>query len=211
MPVEIKVPMLPESVSDATMLHWHVQVGQTVRRDDNLVDIETEKVVLEVPAPRDGVITEILCAEGDIVLADDVIALFDEGAEAPVATQASAAEEDPVEETVPEEPLQESPPLDTPPSPTLSETPAVPAATSPSGPAVKHLAAAEGVKLTDIQGTGRGGRILKSDVQAYAGQSSTPAETILMPHSKTWRTIRSLLRYLATVVMRSISIARTNC
>ena len=52
--VEIKVPMLPESVADATMLHWHVKVGQPVRRDDNLVDIETEKVVLEVPAPRDG-------------------------------------------------------------------------------------------------------------------------------------------------------------
>ena len=177
MSVEIKVPMLPESVSDATMLHWHVQVGQAVRRDDNLVDIETEKVVLEVPAPRDGVITEILRTEGDIVLADDVIALFDEGAEAPVAARASAAEEDPAEETVPKEPLQESPPLDTPPSPTLSETPAVPAAASPSGPAVKHLAAAEGVNLTDIQGTGRDGRILKSDVQAYSGQSSTRAET----------------------------------
>ena len=78
MSVEIKVPMLPESVADATMLHWHVKVGQPVRRDDNLVDIETEKVVLEVPAPRDGVITEILRTEGDTVLADDVIALFED-------------------------------------------------------------------------------------------------------------------------------------
>ena len=69
--------MLPESVSDATMLHWHVEAGQAVRRDDNLVDIETEKVVLEVPAPRDGVITEILRTEGDTVLGDDVIALFE--------------------------------------------------------------------------------------------------------------------------------------
>ncbi len=79
MSVEIKVPLLPESVADATMLRWHVKVGQPIRRDENMVDIETEKVVLEVPAPKDGVITQILRNEGDTVLANDVIALFDEG------------------------------------------------------------------------------------------------------------------------------------
>ncbi len=79
MSVEITVPLLPESVADATMLRWHVQVGQHVRRDENMVDIETEKVVLEVPAPKDGVITKILRSEGDTVLANDVIALFEEG------------------------------------------------------------------------------------------------------------------------------------
>ena len=71
--------MLPEAVADATMLRWHVKVGQPIRRDENMVDIETEKVVLEVPAPKDGVITQILRNEGDTVLANDVIALFDEG------------------------------------------------------------------------------------------------------------------------------------
>ena len=87
MSIEIKVPMLPESVSDATMLHWHVEAGQAVRRDDNLVDIETEKVVLEVPAPRDGVVTQILRTEGDTVLAEDVIALFEVVAEATATTE----------------------------------------------------------------------------------------------------------------------------
>ena len=91
MSIEIKVPMLPESVSDATMLHWHVEAGQAVRRDDNLVDIETEKVVLEVPAPRDGIIIEILRTEGDTVLGDDVIALFEAGAEAVAEAAAASA------------------------------------------------------------------------------------------------------------------------
>ena len=107
MSIEIKVPMLPESVSDATMLHWHVEAGQAVRRDDNLVDIETEKVVLEVPAPRDGVVTQILRTEGDTVLAEDVIALFEVVAEATATTETPAAQEDSAEETPSSKPLKE--------------------------------------------------------------------------------------------------------
>ena len=173
MSVEIKVPMLPESVADATMLHWHVKVGQPVRRDDNLVDIETEKVVLEVPAPRDGVITEILRTEGDTVLADDVIALFEEGSAPAAQTETSTSEktESPLPDTdaLPEEAKTPVSPS----SPAASEKPSVAA---PAGPAVKNLAAVKGVDLSDVDGSGRGGRILKNDVLARA--NSSPIEAV---------------------------------
>jgi len=170
--------MLPESVSDATMLHWHVEAGQAVRRDDNLVDIETEKVVLEVPAPRDGIITEILRTEGDTVLGDDVIALFEAGAEAVAEAGTPAAREDSAEETIANEPFQESQAAGSVPSPGSDETPPATTSSSPAGPAVKYLAAVDGIDLQEIQGTGRGGRILKSDVHAHAVQSSTQEVTI---------------------------------
>jgi len=172
--VEIKVPMLPESVADATMLHWHVKVGQPVRRDDNLVDIETEKVVLEVPAPRDGVITEILRTEGDTVLADDVIAFFEEGPSDSAQTESPVPEETdsvPAEDSAPAE--EATPAADTS-SPAATET--TPAA-APAGPAVKNLAAIKSVDLSEVQGSGRGGRVLKSDVKAYADSSSPVTAT----------------------------------
>ena len=174
MSVEIKVPMLPESVADATMLHWHVKVGQSVRRDDNLVDIETEKVVLEVPAPRDGVITEILRTEGDTVLADDVIAFFEEGPSDSAQTESPVPEET---DSVPAEdfaPAEEATPAADTSSPAATET--TPAA-APAGPAVKNLAAIKSVDLSEVQGSGRGGRVLKSDVKAYADSSSPVTAT----------------------------------
>ena len=174
MSVEIKVPMLPESVADATMLHWHVKVGQPVRRDDNLVDIETEKVVLEVPAPRDGVITEILRTEGDTVLADDVIALFEEGSAPAAQTETSTSEK--TESSLPDTdalPAEAKAPV-SPSSPAASEKPSVAA---PAGPAVKNLAAIKGVDLSDVDGTGRDGRILKNDVLARATSSPIKATT----------------------------------
>ena len=178
MSIEIKVPMLPESVSDATMLHWHVEAGQAVRRDDNLVDIETEKVVLEVPAPRDGVVTQILRTEGDTVLAEDVIALFEVMAEATATTETPAAQEDSAEETPSSEPFKESQSPANVPSPSPDETLPGAASTPPAGPAVKHLAAAEGIDLEGVQGTGQGGRILKSDVHAHATQSLSPTQAV---------------------------------
>ena len=178
MSIEIKVPMLPESVSDATMLHWHVEAGQAVRRDDNLVDIETEKVVLEVPAPRDGVVTQILRTEGDTVLAEDVIALFEVVAEATATTETPAAQEDSAEETPSSEPFKESQSPANVPSPSPDETLPGATSTSPAGPAVKHLAAVEGIDLEGIQGTGQGGRILKSDVHAHATQSLSPTQAV---------------------------------
>ena len=76
MSIEIKVPVLPESVADATIATWHVKPGEQVTRDQNLVDIETDKVVLEVVAPEDGSISELLFQEGDTVLGEQVIANF---------------------------------------------------------------------------------------------------------------------------------------
>ncbi|EWH12304.1 2-oxoglutarate dehydrogenase, E2 subunit, dihydrolipoamide succinyltransferase [Catenovulum agarivorans DS-2] len=89
MAIEIKVPVLPESVADASIATWHVKAGDKVTRDQNLVDIETDKVVLEVVAPQDGEILEIIHAEGDTVLGEQIIAKLGEAGEAPVAPKAS--------------------------------------------------------------------------------------------------------------------------
>src|SRR5690348_2512139 len=86
MAIEVKVPVLPESVSDATIATWHKKPGDAVKRDENLVDLETDKVVLEVPSPADGVLKEIKFAEGATVTSQQVIAVIEEGA-APAATE----------------------------------------------------------------------------------------------------------------------------
>ncbi|MCF2950171.1 2-oxoglutarate dehydrogenase complex dihydrolipoyllysine-residue succinyltransferase [Paraglaciecola aquimarina] len=91
MSIEIKVPVLPESVADASIATWHVKVGDKVSRDQNLVDIETDKVVLEVVAPADGVVSEILFAEGDTVLGEQTIANFSEGSGAANSAPAASA------------------------------------------------------------------------------------------------------------------------
>ena len=79
MTIEVKVPVLPESVAEATLLDWHKNVGDSVKRDENIVDIETDKVVLEVPAPDDGVITELKRKSGDTVTAQEIIAILTPG------------------------------------------------------------------------------------------------------------------------------------
>ena len=98
MTIEVKVPVLPESVEDATIAGWHRQPGDTIHRDENLVDLETDKVVLEVPAPVDGTVRELLAAEGDTVHSDDLSAIIEEG-----VVEEGAAEEEPSEEEPPSE------------------------------------------------------------------------------------------------------------
>ena len=97
MATEVKVPVLPESVSDATIASWHKKAGDAVKRDENLVDLETDKVVLEVPAPVDGVLKEIRFKEGDTVTSQQLLAIIEEGAvaaaPAPVAAPAAGAQE----------------------------------------------------------------------------------------------------------------------
>ena len=83
MSIEVKVPGLPESVADATVATWHKQVGDVVKRDENLLDLETDKVVLEVPAPADGVLTEQLVASGSVVQAGALLARIEAGAVTP--------------------------------------------------------------------------------------------------------------------------------
>ncbi|NKF50613.1 2-oxoglutarate dehydrogenase complex dihydrolipoyllysine-residue succinyltransferase [Shewanella sp. WXL01] len=143
MSIEIKVPVLPESVADATIATWHVQPGEAVERDQNLVDIETDKVVLEVVAPEDGSISELLFQEGDTVLGEQVIANFVAGA---VAGQEVTKEEASA------------------PAPEAVESEESNDALSPS---VRRLIAEHNVDASQIKGTGVGGRITKEDVEAF--------------------------------------------
>ena len=96
MRIEVKVPQLPESVAEATLVSWHKKPGDAVKRDENLIDVETDKVVLELPAPESGVITEIRRLDGSTVKAQEIIAVIDTGAKAaataaPVQAAAPAA------------------------------------------------------------------------------------------------------------------------
>src|SRR5512134_1795206 len=91
MRVEVKVPQLPESVAEATLVSWHKKPGEPVRRDENLIDIETDKVVLELPSPSDGVLVEVVKADGSIVRADEVIAVLDTDAAGEAAAPARPA------------------------------------------------------------------------------------------------------------------------
>ena len=147
MSMEIRVPALPESVSDGLIVAWHKQPGDAITRDEALVDIETDKVVLEVPAPNDGVLESILINSGDTVVADQVIGIINDGAMATAmqAGEAAAAAEKPVDR--------------------LAGT----------GPAARKLLADYEIDPAQINGTGPGGRITKADVLAFL--RSRPAET----------------------------------
>lgn len=135
--IEIKVPALPESVSEATLMSWHKKVGEAVSREENLIDLETDKVVLELPSPDAGVITEIIAQDGETVVAGQVIAKLDTAAAASV--QAAPAEK-----------------------PAQAEEPKAQAAAMP---AAAKIAAENNVDLSQVKGSGRDGRILKEDVQ----------------------------------------------
>lgn len=137
---DVKVPVLPESVADATIATWHVQVGEQVSRDQNLVDIETDKVVLEVVAPADGSVKEIIADEGTTVTAEEVIAKFVEGG----SSGASKESDDSAEEQ--------------------SDSDGDSDALSPS---VRRLLAEKGVDAAKVKGTGKNGRITKEDVEKH--------------------------------------------
>jgi len=107
MTIEIKVPTLPESVSDATVAKWYKSEGDVIARDENLVDLETDKVMLEVPAPKAGVIEKIIVAEGTVVTSGTLLALLKEGAVAEAKPKEKAAEEMPVERAATEEELSQ--------------------------------------------------------------------------------------------------------
>jgi len=155
--VEVKVPQLSESVAEATLLDWHKKEGEPVQRDENLIDIETDKVVLELPAPADGVLVKILKNAKDAVGSGEVIAQIDtEGkAAAPSAGRAAAAPA---------------------PVPQRKQTP-------PVMPAAQKIAAEQGVDTSRIQGTGRDGRVTKGDVLQQASRSSmaTPPAGVPSP------------------------------
>ena len=146
MSIEIKVPPLPESVSDAMLVAWHKNVGESVSRDENLVDLETDKVVLEVPAPASGTIAKIVVENGATVEAGDVLAILEEGevsAEPPVAASVAPAKKAAV---------------------TVAKESSGPIKTSP---AVRRLLDEHDLDATMVIGTGKDGRITKSDVMSF--------------------------------------------
>ncbi|MCC7097857.1 MAG: dihydrolipoyllysine-residue succinyltransferase [Thermomonas sp.] len=153
MAIEVKVPVLPESVSDATIAAWHKKAGDAVKRDENLLDLETDKVVLEVPSPVDGVLKEIKFAEGSTVNSQQVIALIEEGAvaaAAPVAADAPKAAA-----AVPAAPAK------------AAASPA-PAAADALPPGARFTAVTSNVNPADVAGTGRHGMVTKEDIVNYA-------------------------------------------
>ncbi len=163
MSIEVKVPTLPESVTDATVLAWHKQAGDPVSRDENLLDLETDKVVLEVPSPVDGVLQEIHAETGAVVTSDDVLAVIEPGVHK--AESAPPADETPAEKVAEARPTGPS----AEPAATASET-AKPQPTPDEPvltPAVRRLVKELSLDPRKIEGTGKDGRILKSDVMRY--------------------------------------------
>ena len=154
--IEVKVPVLPESITEATLVNWHKKAGESVRRDENLIDVETDKVVLELPAPDSGVIAEIRKPDGATVMAQEVIAVIDTAAKATAAKSAVVAGA-----------------AAAPPSPTAT---AVAAQDNVSAlPSARKLMADQGVAAAQVTGTGRGGRITKGDVlEAVEAKATTP-------------------------------------
>jgi len=158
--IEVKVPVLSESVSEATLLSWHKKQGEFVQRDENLIDIETDKVVLELPAPEAGVLASIVKSDGATVTSNEVIAKIDTSAKPEVAEAAKPVASPGVH---PEPEAQEK------------------AAGAPVMPAAKKLADEKGVKAEEIAGSGRGGRVLKEDVQAAEGKAAPAAKPSAAP------------------------------
>ena len=151
--IEVKVPQLSESVSEATLLAWHKKQGEAVKRDENLIDIETDKVVLELPAPADGVLVSILKGDKGTVVAGEVIAKIDtEGKVSAVAASVPKA-------VVPEK---------------AKSSPAV-------MPAAQKIAAEKGIDTAQVQGTGRDGRVTKGDVLAQPEKSSLQKAALQQP------------------------------
>jgi 2-oxoglutarate dehydrogenase E2 component (dihydrolipoamide succinyltransferase) len=165
MQIEVKVPQLSESVAEATLVAWHKKEGQAVKRDENLIDIETDKVVMELPAPADGVIVKIMKADGGLVVSGEVIAMIDTSATATTTTTASA-----------------SAPAPTVAVPTPAPAAAPAAASAAMSPAAAKIAAENNVG--DVAGTGRGGRVTKEDVvNKIAGTPAivAPASPVAKP------------------------------
>ena len=153
--LEVKVPQLSESVAEATLLQWHKKIGETVGRDENLIDVETDKVVLELPAPAAGVITQIIKGDGSTVVAGEIIAIID--------TEATAS----------------ASPAEAPAVIASAAQAAVPVSVSAAGiamPAAAKMLADNNMSTAQVAGTGKDGRVTKGDViNTLAGQAAVPA------------------------------------
>ena len=154
--IEVKVPQLSESVAEATLLAWHKKQGEAVKRDENLIDIETDKVVLELPAPADGVLVSIVKGDKSTVVAGEIIARID--------TEGKASVVESKKEEVKEQKAK----------------PAAVAAAPAVMPSAQKIAAEKGIDTSKIQGTGRDGRVTKGDVIAPQAQAPTPVQKAVL-------------------------------
>ncbi|HEV8262941.1 MAG TPA: 2-oxoglutarate dehydrogenase complex dihydrolipoyllysine-residue succinyltransferase [Burkholderiales bacterium] len=169
--IEVKVPQLSESVAEATLLSWHKKQGEFVKRDENLIDIETDKVVLELPAPDSGVLSKVIKGDGSTVVSDEIIATIDTdgkavaGAAAPATTAAAA----------PGAKVSGKP----------ASAPVVSAKAEPPAvmPSARKIAADNNVDTAQLSGSGRGGRVTKEDVvvKLQAPQAPRPAAPLPAP------------------------------
>jgi 2-oxoglutarate dehydrogenase E2 component (dihydrolipoamide succinyltransferase) len=162
MTLEVKVPILPESVSDATIATWHKKAGDAVKRDENLVDLETDKVVLEVPAPADGVLKEIRKETGATVTSQEILAVIEEGTAA--AAPAAAAKPDSA---------KPAPAAAAAPVPQPAAAPARAAELSPAG---QRVATENKIDPAQVGGTGRGGQVTKEDLVNFMRNGGTAAK-----------------------------------
>ncbi|MCW8884392.1 MAG: 2-oxoglutarate dehydrogenase complex dihydrolipoyllysine-residue succinyltransferase [Motiliproteus sp.] len=188
MSIEIKAPTFPESVADGTVATWHKQPGEAVTRDELIVDIETDKVVLEVVAPADGSLAEIVKGEGDTVLSDEVIAHFVAG-DAPAAASNDAA------------PAADAPAAS-------GDEDAI------AGPAARKLLEENNLTAAQVPGTGKGGRITKEDVQNYlksvpaapapaAAPAAAPASDLVVTGERVEKRV-PMTRLRATIAKRLV-------
>jgi 2-oxoglutarate dehydrogenase E2 component (dihydrolipoamide succinyltransferase) len=161
MSIQVKVPQLPESVADATLIAWHKSPGDTVRRDENLADLETDKVVLEVPAPATGTLKEIRIGDGTTVKGGEVLAILEEGA--------GATASEPTDETAPGAAAEADSQQDE----EIEDEPGK--AAGRLSPAVRRLVDEHGLDTAKIRGSGRDGRITKADVLAVLEQPGPEA------------------------------------
>ncbi|MBD9436027.1 dihydrolipoyllysine-residue succinyltransferase [Pseudoxanthomonas sp. PXM03] len=166
MATEVKVPVLPESVSDATIAAWHKKVGDAVKRDENLMDLETDKVVLEVPSPVDGVLKEIKFKEGDTVTSQQLLAIIEEGAVA-AAAPAAAEEKKPAAGAQEVQPKAEAAKADAA-APSSTKPAAAAAGTDGLPPGARFTAVTQGIDPANVEGTGRKGAVTKEDLINYA-------------------------------------------
>ncbi|MDO7943489.1 dihydrolipoyllysine-residue succinyltransferase [Xanthomonas euvesicatoria pv. eucalypti] len=191
MATEVKVPVLPESVSDATIASWHKKAGEAVKRDENLVDLETDKVVLEVPSPVDGVLKEIKFDTGSTVTCNQILAIIEEGAVAAAA---------------PAEAKKADAPAPAAAAPAAAPAPAAaaaPAAASKSAadalpPGARFSAITQGVDPSQVEGTGRRGAVTKEDIVNFAkaggvGKASGARPEERVPMTRVRKTIAKRL------------------
>ncbi len=209
MATEVKVPVLPESVSDATIASWHKKVGDVVKRDENLLDLETDKIVLEVPSPVDGVLKEIKFAEGATVTSQQLLAIIEEGAAAPapVADKKEAAPAAGAQEVQPKAEaakVEKAAPASTKPAPVAS--------TDGLPPGARFTAVKEGIDPAAVEGTGRKGAVTKEDLINYASGKTPgvsggvrPEERVPMTRIRTRIAERLMLSKNSTAMLTSFN------